>query len=42
MKVKRLLDFDSNDEIFNKIILTLALCISEEGFLRLKNTLVNN
>ena len=41
MKVKRLLDINRNDEIFLKIILTLALCISEDGFLRLRTTLLN-
>ena len=41
MKVKRLLDKNCNDEIFNKIILTLALCISEDGFLKLRTTLLN-
>ena len=40
MKVKRLLDPSFNDEVFNKIIFTLALCISEDGFLRLKATLL--
>ena len=30
-----------NDEIFINILLTLALCISEEGFLRLRTTLFN-
>ncbi len=41
MKVKRLLDPNINDEVFIKIILTLALCISEDGFLKLKTTLLN-
>ena len=41
MKVKRLLDPSSNDEVFIKIILTLALCISEDGFLSLRSTLLN-
>ena len=41
MKVKRLLDPDSNDEIIIKIMLTLALCISKDGFLILKDTLIN-
>ena len=41
MKVKRLLDRNSNDEIINKILLTLALCISEDGFLKLRITLLN-
>ena len=41
MKVKRLLDPSCNDEVFIKIILTLALCISEDGFLKLRSTLLN-
>ena len=41
MKVKRLLDPSLNDEIFIKIILTLALCISEDGYLKLRTTLIN-
>ena len=42
MKVKKLLDPHSNDEVFNKIILTLALCVSDDGFLKLRATLFNN
>ena len=42
MKVKRLLDTNSNDEVFIKIILTLALCISEDGFIRLRTKLLNH
>ena len=41
MKVKRLLEPDSNDELIIKIMLTLALCISNDGFLILRNTLLN-
>ena len=41
MKVKRLLDPASNDEVFNKIVLTLALCASDDGSLRLRTTLDN-
>ena len=41
MKVKRLLDPNFNDEIFIKIILTLALSISDDGYLRLKSNLIN-
>ena len=41
MKVKRLLDNNCNDEIFVKIILTLALCISDDGFIRLRTELLN-
>ena len=41
MKVKRLIDPKYNDEVFIKIVFTLALCISGDGFLRLKTTLLN-
>ena len=41
MRVKRLIDPSCNDEVFIKIILTLALCISEDGFLKLRTTLLN-
>ncbi len=41
MKVKRLLDSNYNDEVFNKIILTLAFCVSDDGFLKLRTTLLN-
>ena len=41
MKVKRLLDPTYNDEIFVKIILTLAFCISDDGFLKLRTILLN-
>ena len=41
MKVKRLLDPRANDEIFIKIVLTLAFCISDDGFQKLKTTLLN-
>ena len=41
MKVKRLLDHNFNDEAFNKIILTLAFCISDNGYLKLRTTLLN-
>ena len=41
MKVKRLLDPNINEEFFIKILLTLALCISDDGYLKLKTTLLN-
>ena len=41
MKVKRLLDPNFNDEVFDKIILTLALCVSDDGFLKLRTNLLN-
>ena len=41
MKVKRLIDPNINDDIFIRILLTLAFCISEDGFLKLRTTLLN-
>ena len=41
MKVKKLLDPNLNDEFFNRIVLTLALCISDDGYVRLRTTLFN-
>ena len=41
MKVKRLLDPSINDEIFIKIILSLAFSISDDGYLKLKSALLN-
>mgnify|MGYP001254771357 CR=1 FL=1 len=41
MKVKRLINSQYNDEFFTKIILTLAFCISNDGFLKLKTILLN-
>ena len=41
MKVKKLLDPNVNDEIFIKSLLTLALCTSEEGYRKLKISLLN-
>ena len=31
----------ANDEFFVKILLTLALCISDDGFLKLRTSLLN-
>jgi len=42
MKVKRLVDPNCNDEFFINIILTLALCISDDGYLKLKASLLNS
>ena len=39
MRVKKLLDQAENDEILIKSLLTLSLCISNEGYLKLKNFL---
>ena len=41
MKVIKLLNPTINDEFFNKIVLTLALCISEDGYIRLRTILLN-
>ena len=41
MKVKRLLEPSYNDNFFTKIILTLALCSSEDGFFKLRTYLLN-
>ena len=41
MKVKKLLDPNTNDELLLKSILTLALCTSERGYKNLKNSLLN-
>tara|TARA_A100001388_G_scaffold244572_1_gene202484 strand:- start:261 stop:596 length:336 start_codon:yes stop_codon:yes gene_type:complete len=41
MRVKKLLNQNSNDEIIIKSLLTLALCISNEGNQKLKNILFN-
>ena len=39
MRVKRLLNQTENDEIVIKYLLTLSLCISNNGFQKLKNFL---
>ena len=41
MKVKKLLDPKLNEELFIKILLTLALCPSEDGYYKLRTTLFN-
>ena len=41
MKVKKLLNKSENDEIIIKSLLTLSLCISNEGCEKLKNFLFN-
>jgi len=41
MKVKKILDQDINDEIIASSLLTLAFCVSDQGFEKLKNFLVN-
>jgi len=39
MRVKRLLNQSENDEIIIKSLLTLSLCISNQGYQKLKNFL---
>ena len=41
IRVKKLLNQNGNDEILVKSLLTLSLCISERGFQKLKNFLLN-
>ncbi len=41
MRVKKLLNGTRNDEILIKSLLTLSLCISNKGYLKLKSFLFN-
>ena len=41
MRVKKLLNQTGNDEILIKSLITLCLCISNQGFQKLKNFLFN-
>ena len=41
MRVKKLLDPRTNDKIIIKSLLTLAFCISDNGYQKLKNTLLS-
>ena len=41
IRVKKLLNQTRNDEILIKSMLTLSLCISNEGYQKLKNFLIN-
>ena len=41
MKVKKLLNKARNEEILVKSLLTLSLCISNQGYQKLKNFLLN-
>ncbi len=41
MKVKKLLDQSENDEVLIKSLLTLSFCISNEGYQKLKNIILN-
>tara|TARA_Y100000991_G_scaffold186117_1_gene150560 strand:+ start:37 stop:585 length:549 start_codon:yes stop_codon:yes gene_type:complete len=41
MRVKKLLNKTENDEIIIKSLLTLSLCISSQGYQKLKNLLLN-
>ena len=39
IRVKKLLNHSENDEIIIKLLLTLSLCISNQGYQKLKNFL---
>ena len=41
MRVKKLLNQTGNDEILIKSLLTLSLCISNQGYQKLRNILFN-
>ena len=41
MRVKKLLNESENDEILIKYLLTLSLCISNQGYQKLRNLLFN-
>ena len=41
MRVKKLIDINGNDEILLKNLLTLALCSSDEGYQKLRTSLLN-
>lgn len=41
MRVKNLLDPSTNDEIFIRLLLTLALSISDDGYQKLRNNVLN-
>ena len=41
MRVKKLLNQSENDEVIIKSLLTLSLCISNEGYKKLRNLIVN-
>ena len=41
VRVKKLLNLTDNDEILLKSLLTLSLCISNQGYQKLKNFLFN-
>ena len=41
IRVKKILNQSENDEIIIKSLLTLSLCISSEGYKKLKNFLFN-
>ena len=41
MRVKKLIDANGNDEIILKNLLALALCCSDEGYQKLRSSLLN-
>jgi len=42
IRVKKLLNQTKNDEIIMKSLLTLSLCVSNQGYQKLKNFLLDN
>ena len=42
LKVKKLIDASSNDQIITKILLTLALSCSDQGYQKLRTSLLNS
>ena len=42
MRVKKLLNQTKNDEIIMKSLLTLSFCVSNQGYQKLKNFLLDN
>ena len=41
MKVKKIIDPNINDEFLTKLLLTLALCISNNGYIKLRTSILN-
>jgi len=41
IRVKNLIDYSKSKELYVRVLIDLSLCISEDGFSRLKTTLLN-
>ncbi len=41
IRVKNLIDYKKSEYLYLRILLNLSLCISDQGYLRLKTTLLN-